>query len=260
LERGSGGEVYKSFISPPPGCYNYPVMPDLTDELKSFLLSKGASLVGFADLHEIDSKARDGFPYGISIAIALDPQIMTDIKEGPTRAYYDEYNSLNDKLDKLAQDTAQWLADKGYRAQARVTAFGSDKDTLSARLPHKTVATRAGLGWIGKCALLVTKRFGSAVRLTTVLTDAPLVPGRPVDASLCSHCTHCIEACPAHAHTGTIWQAGMPREALYDAYKCRDTAQKLSLKGFGISYSICGLCIVACPWTKKYLDRAANKT
>lgn len=230
-------------------------MPTLNDELTTFLKSNGASLVGFADLREIDAEARDGFPFGISIAIALDPKIMSEIKEGPTAAYYDEYKRLNEKLDEIGLKTAQLLKEKGYRAQARVTTFGSDKETLSAQLPHKTVATRAGLGWIGKSALLVTKKYGSALRFTTVLTDAPLVTGKPVNDSLCGHCVHCVEACPARAHTGALWQAGLPREALFDAYKCRDKAEELSLKGFGVKYSICGLCIVACPWTKKYLAR-----
>lgn len=232
-------------------------MPTLNADLLSFLKSYGASLVGFADLSEIDAAARDGFPFGISIAIALDPKIMSDVKEGPTAAYYAEYKRLNGLLDNLGQKTAQFLTDKGYRAKALITTANPvDRDTLSTRLPHKTVATRAGLGWIGKCALLVTKKFGSALRFTTVLTDAPLVAGKPVNYSLCLHCTHCVDACPAHAHTGAVWQPGMPREALYDAFKCRDKAEELSLKGFGVKYSICGLCIVACPWTKKYLARA----
>ena len=231
-------------------------MPALNDELTQFLKSHGASLVGFADLSEIDPQARDGFPYGISIAIALNPRIMSGVKDGPTAAYYAEYKRLNSLLDDIAQKAIRFLTDKGYRAQARTTALGSDKVTLSTRLPHKTVATRAGLGWIGKCSLLVTKKYGSALRFTTVLTDAPLDAGKPINYSLCLHCTHCIDACPAHAHTGALWQPGMPREALYDAFKCRDTARGLSMKSFGEAVSLCGLCIVACPWTKKYLERA----
>ena len=230
-------------------------MPTLIDELLSFLKSHGASLVGFADLKEIDSKARDNFPFGISIAIALNPQIMSEVKEGPTAEYYGEYKRLNKILDEIGQKTVQFLNEKGYRAKARPATFAEDKNALIAKLPHKTVATRAGLGWIGKCALLVTKKYGSAIRLTTVLTDAPLTAGKPVNDSLCLHCSHCIDACPAHAHTGAIWQAGMPRETLYDAFKCRDTARGLSMKSFGEPVSLCGLCIVACPWTKKYLER-----
>jgi epoxyqueuosine reductase QueG len=231
-------------------------MPTLNQELSAFLISHGASLAGFADLHEIALEARDNFPFGISIAIALDPKIMSEVKEGPTAAYYAEYKRLNGLLDDLSQKTTRFLIEKGFKAQARPTTYDLDKETLSARLPHKTVATRAGLGWIGKCALLVTKKYGSAIRLTTVLTDAPLVAGKPVNESLCLHCTHCTDACPAHAHTGAVWQVGMPREALYDAFACRDTALALSQKGFGMTITLCGLCIVACPWTKKYLAGA----
>jgi len=231
-------------------------MPALSDDLLSFLHSHGAGLVGFADLSEIDPEARGGFPFGISIAIALDPLIMSAIKEGPTAAYYAEYKRLNEKLDDLGQKTVQFLTEKGYKALTRPATFAEDKTNLTAKLPHKTVATRAGLGWIGKCALLVTKKYGSALRFTTILTDAPLVVGKPVNESLCLHCSHCVDACPAHAHTGAVWQVGMPREALYDAFKCRDTARGLSLKSFGEPVSLCGLCIVACPWTKKYLSRA----
>jgi epoxyqueuosine reductase len=231
-------------------------MPTLNDEISSFLLLNGASLVGFANLHEIDTGARDGSPFGISIAIALNPKIMAGIREGPTRAYYDEYNSVNYKLDKLGEATAAWLQDKGYQAQAQAATHEENQSNLTARLPHKTVATRAGLGWIGKCALLVTKRFGSAVRLTTVLTDAPLAPGRPLNESLCSHCTHCTDACPAQAITGTSWKAGIPRESLVDVYACRKKQREMTAKLIGESHSICGLCIVACPWTRKYLERA----
>jgi epoxyqueuosine reductase len=231
-------------------------MPSLNDELTSFLKSHGAGLVGFADLREIPPEARSGFPFGISIAIALDPRVMSAVREGPTLAYYEEYQRLNARLDKLAQATVDWLQDKGFQAEARPATSNEDGTNLSTRLPHKTVATRAGLGWIGKCALLVTKKFGSALRLTTVLTDAPLSPALPVNDSLCGHCVHCVEACPAQAHTGAIWQVSLPREALYDAFKCRDTARELSHKSFGEAVSLCGLCIVACPWTKKYLARA----
>jgi epoxyqueuosine reductase len=230
-------------------------MPTLNDELTAFVKSHGASLVGFADLKEIPVEQRDGFPFGISVAIALDPKIMSEVKQGPTAAYYQEYKRLNALLDDLGQKTVQFLREKGYKAQAGPATFEDDRDNLAARLPHKTVATRAGLGWIGKCALLVTKKFGSALRFTTVLTDAPLASGKPVNYSLCLHCTHCTDACPAHAHTGAIWQPGLPREALYDAYKCRDKARRLSMKSFGEAVAICGLCIVACPWTKKYLER-----
>ncbi len=235
-------------------CYHYPIMKTLNDELKEFLLSSGASLVGFADLRKIDQEARIGFPFGISIAIALNPRMMSEITEGPTKEYSAEYDKLNILLDNLGQSTAQWLIDKGYRAKARPATFEEDEATLSAKLPHKTVATRAGLGWVGKCALLITEKYGSAVRMVTVLTDAPLSTGKPVNSSRCEDCTDCVNVCPAHAINGVHWQPGLPRESIVDVFACRTKARELTAKLVGERKSICGLCIVACPWTQKYLE------
>jgi epoxyqueuosine reductase QueG len=229
----------------------------LNEELETLLISNGASLVGFANLREIAPEVRDNFPSGISIAVALNPQVMVDIREGPTKRYYEEYRRANELLDALGQRAVEFLEGRGDKAKwFAATNAGIDDQTLSTRLPHKTVATRAGLGWIGKCALLITKRFGSAIRLTTVLTDAPIVTGQAVNISLCGHCTYCVDICPGHAPTGRDWQAGLPRESLVDAYACRETAREFELKTEGIHDNICGLCIVACPWTKKYLARA----
>ncbi len=235
-------------------------MPTLNEELTSFLTASGAGLVGFADLKELETAARDNFPYGISIVVALNPQVVSNIKIGPTAEYHGEYKKVNELLDNLAEKTVMFLTGKGYRAKVRPATFEEDKSTLTAKLPHKTVATRAGLGWIGKSALLVTRLYGPAVRLVTVLTDAPIEPGIPINESLCSHCLHCHDACPAHAITGEKWKAGMPREYLYNAFACRDMARNLSQKLIGESVSICGLCITACPWTQKYLKRENPKS
>ncbi len=229
------------------------IMPDLNDGITAFLKAQGANLVGFADLNEIDAAARDNYPYGISIGVALDPEVVADIKIGPTAAYRSEYKKVNTLLDELGQQTVLFLIEKGYQAKMRPATFEEDRSNLTAKLPHKTAATRAGLGWIGKSALLITRQYGPAVRLTTVLTNAPVSPGKPIDASLCSRCTKCVDACPAHAHTGKNWTAGIPREALYNAFACRDMAHNLSRKLIGESISICGLCITACPWTQRYL-------
>ena len=63
----------------------------LNKEIKDLLLAAGASLVGFADLREIDPDARHNLPFGITIAKALNPRIMAGIIEGPTKDYYEEY-------------------------------------------------------------------------------------------------------------------------------------------------------------------------
>jgi epoxyqueuosine reductase len=232
-------------------------MPVLNDELITLLKSKGASLVGFADLQEIDTDIRDGLPFGVSIAVALNPKIIAGIRDGPNRLYYEEYERANHLLDRLGRQAAEYLAQKGYKAvSSAATNACIDRQTLSTRLPHKTTATRAGLGWIGKSALLVTEEYGSAIRLTTVLTDAPVAAGQPVDKSHCGECTACVEICPAGALSGNSWQAGTSRESLYNAFACRKTAGEFEKTREGVHDNICGICIATCPWTQQYLKKA----
>ena len=221
------------------------------ESLRQLLLSQGAALVGYADLGPLPAEVRDGMPCGVSIAVALNPVIVTGIHRGPTREYYDEYCRVNALLNCLSAAAAEFLKQQGHEARPLpATAEKLDMKTLATFLPHKTVATRAGLGWIGKCALLVTKEYGSAVRLTTVLTDAELATAEPVNRSRCGKCTECVDVCPAGAPTGEHRAAGLPRQWFFDAFACAETAHK-KLGEIGIDGYVCGMCIAACPWTKR---------
>ena len=228
---------------------------NLNAQIESMLKEHGADLVGFADVTKLPGQVTGGLPRAVSIAVALDPAIVRAIAEGPTRPYYAEYQRVNDLLTNLCERAADILTEKGHQAEAvRATTEQFDPITLSTRTQHKTIATRAGLGWIGKSALLITEEYGPAVRFGSVLTDAEFETGEPMDDSRCGKCRKCADRCPAGAIAGHNWSAGDPREAMYDAFACRDMATKLSGKQ-GIASTICGICINACPWTRRYISR-----
>ena len=115
-------------------------------------------------------------------------------------------------------------------------------------------ATRAGLGWVGKSALLVTPEFGPAVRLTTVLTDAPLPVGQPVTESRCGQCRACVECCPGAAPRGAAWRRGVGRDELLDVEACRRGVRDASARR-GLDVLVCGRCIAACPRAQAWLRR-----
>jgi len=229
---------------------------NLTQELKAALLSRSASLAGFADLRELPEDVRDGFPYGIVIGMAWDKDVLRGIADGPTHAYHRNYDNLNERLDALSLFTEGWLEERGYRSLAKTRRIVGvyDKTKLTTKLPHKTVATRAGIGWIGKCALLVTPEFGSALRISSILTNAPLETGTPLNESRCGECTVCGEICPAKAVSGSKWSAGLSREKFWDAQACEETARARSREKLGEDITLCGLCILRCPWTQKYVE------
>jgi epoxyqueuosine reductase len=225
----------------------------LTDALTTLLCDAGAVLVGFGDLTALPATERQELPVGIVFAMPVDPAITATLTNGPSPAYAAEYERLNALLQAVGERCVAWLTARGYRAVNQgMSVGGLDVATLSMALPHKTVATRAGLGWIGKSALLVTEAYGSAIRFNTVLTDAPLVTGVPIEQSRCGACNACREACPTAAPTGASWVAGLPRAALYDAFACLRGA-RAQAELHGSPHIICGRCIVACPWTQAYL-------
>lgn len=230
-------------------------MEDLSSLLKKELIKKGASIIGFADLSGIPLDKRNEMPYGISIAVALNPHIILGIKNGPTQEYYEEYKRVNEHLDNLDKYAGKVLNDYGYKAILKTTTeVAVESDSHSTILPHKTVATRAGIGWIGKCALLVTKEYGSAIRISSVLTNAPLKVGTPINESQCGSCCACKLACPGNAPSGENWNVNMKRDSFFNAYSCCKVATEKSAE-VGIDDTICGKCIEVCPWTRKYLDK-----
>ena len=226
-------------------------------EIKAKLIEAGACLAGFADISDLPAGVTNSMTSAISMAVALDVSIVSEIANGPTNRYYQEYNRVNRFLADLCENVVEDLKNCGNKAVAiKPTVKGKDLDykTLTTPLPHKTIATRAGLGWIGKSALLITEKYGAAVRLATVLTNAELEAAKSLNASSCGECVKCVECCPAKAISGRNWELGLEREMIYDAFACCDTATRLSKK-VGISSVICGICINVCPWTQKYISR-----
>lgn len=229
----------------------------LSAGLRASLLGFGADLVGFGGLGELPAKVREGLPVGVVVAVKIPPDIVRGISELPTMEYCQFYRRANALLDQIVARGAEYLIGLGFQAVAQTrekVGFGEKEDRTL--LPHKTVATRAGLGWIGKCALLVTEEHGSAVRLSSILTDAPLTLGAPVNVSRCAGCSVCRDACPAKAVSGKSWSPELRREDFFDATLCRRTAEERSFLGFGGGDTICGKCVEVCPRTRRAMKGA----
>lgn len=229
---------------------------ELTRELKEILKAKGADLTGIGDISEVPAEIRGGFPIGVSVAVKYPKEIIRGIAKYPTADYQKWYGKLNELLDDLVTSGADWLQEKGYQAIAKSRSqVGKYKDDCKTILPHKTIATRAGMGWIGKSALLVTEEYGSMIRISSILTDAPLAAAEPINESKCGDCAACRDACPAGAIYGRLWEPSLWRDELFDFQKCRTTMQRRAVEGIGEKDDICGKCIEVCPFTRRYLNQ-----
>ena len=227
---------------------------DLNTAVLNLLREHGADLVGIGDVAGL---APDDYRYAIVAALALPVDIVEDIPNGPTPAYQATYKVYNDRLDAMATAVADLLTAEGHRTLPLTRANAPwDPQTAATPFPYKTAATRAGLGWVGKCALLVTPEYGSAVRLTVMLTDAPLTPNEPITASRCGACHACADACPGNAIRNTLWHPGIDRAELVDIPACQKAAGDRAEVTLGVRTTICGRCFAACPYTKGYVSRS----
>lgn len=220
--------------------------------MREHLIRNGADLVGYGDLR---GQAEADLPSGVSIAVAIPREVILSISDGPTPLYYEAYSRINAELNRLAELCAGYLRERGFKASPQSSTISVTSDDDGTRLPHKTVATRTGMGWIGRCALLVTREFGSAVRIISVLTDAELECGVPENEGRCGDCRACVEHCPAQAIQGNAWRIDTGRSELVDTHKCRQTARTLTAERLGREMTICGKCIEICPYTRSYLRR-----
>ncbi len=228
---------------------------NLGEKLRDVLPDDGQAVYGFADLKGLLNDRFKGYNYGIVIGKKLDDRIIDSILAGPNEPYYRLYRETNEILSGLVHRVAEVLESGGISCipiEPTVTEKQLDQRTLIAEFSHKMAATRAGIGWIGKTALLVSRRFGPRLRLATVLTGHPPEScGPPVDESRCGSCTLCVEWCPARAANGLLWNIRMSREEFFDPFRCRETCLELSRKNIKKDVSICGICVSICPIGRK---------
>ena len=227
----------------------------LSLKLRKFLLNSGATEAGFADITHFTPKP--GLNTGVVFYITYPKEIIRNMENAPTQEYLEELISLNSRLDAIGMKCEEYLIDEGYNAYAQTKKrLGSDFGEFNSfELPHKTIATRAGLGWIGKSALFTTKDYGSALRLSSVLTDAPLAIGKPILKSRCGKCMECRDACPGGAISGINWNCELKRNDFYDDKKCEKYALIVSKENLGKADTVCGKCIYVCPHTQKYIKK-----
>jgi len=151
-----------------------------------------------------------------------------------------------------------FLIERGHRACFSRSAI-TDPANFMSDLPHKTVATRAGLGWIGRSGLLISEDCGGALRLSSVMTDAPLPVAQAVDASRCGSCDACVVHCPAKAIIGAEWHVGLDRANMLKPEAC-DEARTERSKAAGLGNArLCDVCISVCPWTMEFIEREKSQ-
>lgn len=219
-------------------------------------------LVGFADARDAFDSVDFAIPHqnAVSLAVALDAHAVSGVQDGPTPEYYEEVMASKEFVKSLERKVGAFLESEGYAAVRLADARHALIDEGMARedaacLSHRVIAAHAGLGWIGKNNLLITKHFGPAVTLGGVLTDAPVECGKEVFLSRCGRCVECIVACPTAAINNAEWSGKISTAGLVDEEACAEACRAQSVERLGFEADVCGVCIWACPYARAYLSR-----
>ena len=202
--------------------------------IKNLLLSEGITEVGFSKVDHI-------LPYAVSIVLPLSRFVIEGITNEPTFEYFHHYRTVNAYLDRVMLKAGMEIQKLGYN----YLCVGASHSTgeYTGVFQHKTAARMAGLGYIGKSALFISKEYGPAVRLGTILTDMPFETGTPLNQD-CGDCTLCMNACPAMAIKGVNYREGIDRSEMFDARACSEH-MKRAYQHIGRG-SVCGICIKNC--------------
>lgn len=149
----------------------------------------------------------------------------------------DYHKVMRKRLQKLAENIQSQVGEFGYRAFVD-----------SAPVLEKALASKAGLGWIGKHTNLLSQQAGSWFFLGELFTNLPL----PVDEAVSNHCGSCqacIDVCPTQAIIAP-YQLDARKCISYLTIEHKSAIPVEYRKAIGNRIYGCDDCQLVCPWNK----------
>lgn len=198
---------------------------NLTKKVKEFGYSIDVDVIGIADVNnELFLKApNDHQPKnileGANSVIVLGkaiPSGVFKVKNYRSHALTRVHHSFFKFMDICAGRLANYVESLGFYAIATPAhipfifkTFKKPESWGMLSLKHAGVA--AGLGRIAKDGLLIHPKYGTLLRLSSVITTAKLLPDPMIKEDICLECNLCVDNC-----TGNAFDA----DGKFDKFKC----------------------------------------
>lgn len=203
-----------------------------------------ATMAYLAKNSDVRRDPRSRFPWARSIIVIAVPYAA----ERPAAATGALSNALaryalgddyHDVLDRILREIERTL--DGVKTWRYV-----DTGPLSDR----AAGVAAGLGWIGKNAMLIDERTGSYFFLGTLLTSLKNDIHAAQVADRCGTCTRCLDACPTSAILPNRTVAS-EHCISYATIEHRGDLPPIDLAGNAFG---CDICQEVCPWNEQPAD------
>ncbi|MCK4538178.1 MAG: reductive dehalogenase [Candidatus Krumholzibacteria bacterium] len=196
----------------------------------------------FSGIPEGYQGARYGDPVELghsgAISMAFD-QKKDLVGTGSTRAVDFEVGRVYAKSVLASVQLARFIRALGYPARAHHL-----RNYLIMLVP---VAVDSGIGELGRCGYIVSRKSGANLRLATVTTDMPLEFDDPVDIGMqdfCDKCKKCAVTCPSGA-------IPLEKTLVNGSWRWKLNPEAC-LQYWGHTGYTCGICQTVCPWTKPH--------
>jgi reductive dehalogenase len=226
------------------------------EKIKGFAKHMGASAVHIGPLNQayvydhkgriynrpVDgSEPKVGTPIELkhkSAVVLVEPLNLEILKGAPKKPIILEVARAYSKLGQMAVILARYIRSLGYPARAHIVT--------NYQLIVPPVAIDAGVGMLGRHGVLISKEFGSALKMSVVTTDLPMIydekPELGVD-DFCRYCKICAESCPG----GAISHGDIQVIRGVERYPFK---AELCFKIWNETGTDCGVCIASCPFSK----------
>jgi epoxyqueuosine reductase QueG len=187
-------------------------MEKLTDRIKDLAFCLGAADVGITTTQTLA-----GGPPSTDLSYVLPGAasavtFLVPMDQAHIESYLGKKDRLSHEKDNIRASTlasgisfeiANYLSNKGFTSVGQTANLVYRTDTpngvLDEKPPvsHRYLAVRSGIGWFGLSGNVVTKKYGAAVALGSMVTTAELVPSDPlpVEDNYCDGCRLCMAGC-----------------------------------------------------------------
>ncbi|MCL1803431.1 MAG: hypothetical protein FWG30_07305 [Eubacteriaceae bacterium] len=199
-------------------------------ELRMFCAQKGVGIIGFTDM-PANLIFRDRailFDKAIVLLYEMDEEAVNAAPGVKTfKMSFETY----DRLGAITNELTEKIRQMGFAAHA--------SHPMGGLALYPPLASRAGLGSLGKHGMLITPELGPRQRISAVLTNIsnlPVANNEAVMSDKCASCNACASLCPA----GAFYEEPIKRDYGYTTVDIDKCVREFSAN------NACSVCLKAC--------------